>query len=110
MRDKIECLKQSRLEKEKKESKKRGPPKTKQHSKQQQQQEQTEQTEQTEPESKRIKVEKSKEKEEISEKAPTPSVNDVISKYSIFPRLWIIVFNSERFVEVLRWIQVFVPR
>ena len=86
LRDKIECLKQSRLEKEKKESKKRGPPKTKQHLKQQQQ-EQTEQTEQTEPESKRIKVEKSKEKEEISEKAPTPSVNDVISKYSIFPRL-----------------------
>ena len=84
LRDKIECLKQSRLEKEKKESKKRGPPKTKQHSKQQQQQEQTEQTE---PESKRIKVEKSKEKEGISEKAPTPSVNDVISKYSIFPRL-----------------------
>ena len=83
LRDKIECLKQSRLEKEKKESKKRGPPKAKQHSKQQQQ----EQTEQTEPESKRIKVEKSKEKEEISEKAPTPSVNDVISKYSIFPRL-----------------------
>ena len=81
LRDKIECLKQSRLEKEKKESKKRGPPKAKQHSKQQQQQEQTE------PESKRIKVERSKEKEEISEKAPTPSVNDVISKYSIFPRI-----------------------
>ena len=81
LRDKIECLKQSRLEKEKKESKKRGPPKTKQHSKQQQQQEQTE------PESKRIKVEESKEKEEISEKAPTPSVNDVISKYSLFPRI-----------------------
>ena len=106
MKDKIECLKQSRLEKEKKEGKKRGSSKTKQHSKQQQ----TEQTEQTEPESKRVKVEKSKEKEEISEKAPTPSVNDVISKYSIFPRLWIIVFNSERFVEVLKWIQVFVPR
>ena len=80
LKDKIECLKQSRLEKEKKESKKRGSSKTKQHSKQQQ-------TEQTEPESKRIKVEKSKEREEISEKAPTPSVNDVISKYSIFPRL-----------------------
>lgn len=83
LKDKIECLKQSRLEKEKKESKKRGSSKTKQHSKQQQ----TEQTEQTEPESKRVKVEESKEKEEISEKAPTPSVNDVISKYSLFPRI-----------------------
>ena len=77
LRDKIECLKQSRLEKEKKESKKRGSSKTKQHSKQQQ----------TEPESKRVKVKESKEKEEISEKAPTPSVNDVISKYSLFPRI-----------------------
>lgn len=67
LRDKIECLKQSRLEKEKKENKKRGPSKAKQQSQQQ-------------PESKRIKVEEPQEKEEVSEKPPTPSVNDVISK------------------------------
>lgn len=98
LRDKIEFLRQNRAEKEtKKKGKKREAPKAKKQSL---------------PEEKKVKTEEEPAPVETSkpvETAPTPSVNDVISKYISYS-LYHPVFNLVRSVEQPRWIQVFVQR
>lgn len=101
LHDKIEFLKQNRSEKEgtkqKKHNIKREAPKGKKLAP---------------VEEKRPKLDEAESKEEVKQEAPvvsTPSVNDVISKYTLVVP-FNVVFSLVRFVVLKKWIQVSVPR
>lgn len=101
LHDKIEFLKQNRSEKEgtkqKKHNIKREAPKGKKLAP---------------VEEKRPKLDEAESKEEVKQEAPvvsTPSVNDVISKYTLI-FAFNVVFSLVRFVVLKKWIQVSVPR
>lgn len=101
LREKIEFLKQNRSEKEsKKDSKKE---------KRQNKKREEKDKRAVQPSEKRPKIEELVVEEKQLISSPTPSVNDVISKYSLLFSSHV-AFSLVRFELQRKWTQVFVPR